>query len=121
MFDPTGHAGLQEEAAVLEPAALTAQARLAERLLRVDPLAYDSLDDAEKKAWADMVLLQIDYQMGTSAVLTHHRIGDVQQSFRAGGPVSPDARLIRDAFFATADTATSNGSWGIDGIFDANE
>lgn len=122
MFDPIGHPGLSEEAAALAPEVLIAQARLAERLLRVDPLAYDGLSDAEKDVWADMVLLQIDYQMQASPVLTSERIGDVQQTFRAGGPVSSGARLLRDAHFADATGVTpSNGSWGLDGIYDTGE
>lgn len=121
MFDPTGIAGLSEEAAVLEPAELTFQARLAERLLRVAPEAYDTLPADAQAVWQEMVLLQIRYQMQANPALVRQGVGDLQQTYRDGGPVSPGARLLRDTAFADgADTPISNGSWGLDAVYDSD-
>ena len=121
MFDPTGTAGLSDEAAVLEPAELIYQARLAERLLRVASPDYDGLSADDQEVWQVMVLLQIRYQLQANPALVHQGIGDLQQTYRDGGPISPDARLIRDTFFAAGtDTAISDGSWGIDAVYDSD-
>ena len=122
MFDPVGWPGLFEEAKALEPAELTAQARLAERLLQVDGGRYDDLEAAVREVWADMVLLQIAFQIEHSAALVHQGIGDLHQTFRNEGPISPEARIIRDWWFADGtEEALSEGSWGLDGIYDPDE
>ena len=119
MFDPIGLPGLSEEAKALAPAELAAQARMAERLLRVESGLYDGLDAAGRTAWADMILLQMAFQLEHSTGLKHQGIGDLQQTFRDLGPVSPEARIIRDQWFASgSDDAVSDGSWSIDGVYD---
>ncbi len=115
MFDPVGMAGLSEEAAALGPAEIRSQARIAERLLRVEAKTFDTLTGTDREAWADMVLLQIRYQLQVNPALVEQRVGELQERYRAGGPVSPDARLIRDAFFGGA-TVAGGGSWGLDAV-----
>ncbi len=124
MFDPTQHPGLSDDAAALEPAALTAQARLAERLLRVDGGTFTALEAAMQEAWADMVVLQINFQLDHRPALAHLGVGDLQQTYRDAGPVSPPARLIRDTWFADAasffdsPTAVDGGSWTLYAVYE---
>ena len=121
MFDPSGNAVLSIVAASLDAAALTAQARVAERLLRVDPAVYDGLDATKQEIWGQMVCLQINFQVERPESYDYRAFGDVQERY-AAGPVSEAARLLRDAFFADgSEAAVSDGAFSMDAIYDPED
>ena len=116
MFDPAEHPGLSDRAAALSPETLMEHARRAERLLRVSSADYDALAEPYRSAWADMVVLQLNFGLERSLALVSTRLGDVQQTFRDAAAVCDHARIIRDAWFSGADA--SDGSWGLSAVYE---
>ena len=102
MFDPTGHELLSEPAAALTQQKLAAQARLAEHLLGVDGVAYESLpeDCLERSVWTHMVVLQINFFLEKNEALVHEGLGDMQRTYNRKELVSPTAVLLRDRFLS---------------------
>lgn len=127
-FDPTGHGLLSADAAALTAAQLAAQARLAEDLLGVTPAAFDALaggSDAQR-AWGEMVVLQLNYQLERNEALVQQAIGDLQRTYRREEAVSPSARALCTRYFARGETEegaldVDGGAFFLDAIVDEDE
>jgi len=102
MFDPSGNELLSKPAAALETGKLEAQARLAEHLLGVVGSDYDTLEDdsLERAVWAQMVILQVNYQLEKNEALVHEGLGDLQRTYKRKELISPTAALLRDRFLS---------------------
>ena len=102
MFDPVGHGLLCKPAVALEAENLVAQARLAEHLLGVVSGDYDTLEEGslERVAWAQTVILQINFFLEKNEALVHEGLGDMQRTYRRDELISPTARLLRDRFLS---------------------